>query len=146
MILYPIMYLPKRTAFRCLSRRVRVHGYANTTDLTRRWQVDRKTARTALDQAGVLPSTVHASPRYAWADILRKIEGWPDQAIALMDLSVPLRRTAEIAEALSVSCPTVRNYGSLGRLHEVRLTERTVRYAMPHVCENQSEEKTEGSG
>lgn len=121
-------------------------GYAKTSQLMKRWQVDRQTARAAVCRAGVMPSKIHRSPHFSWFDVLEKIEGWPPKVIARIDTATSLHCTSDLADLLSVSFPTVRNYGKSGRLHEVRLGKRTLRYAFPDDLLDQSEEKTVGYG
>lgn len=106
-------------------------GYATTSELARRWSVDRQTARTAIENSGIVQSDLHLSRRYAWIDILRKIECWPLAAIEDVDITDVLSCAGELADMLCVSSPTIRNYGKSGRLHEVRLASRTLRYAFP---------------
>jgi hypothetical protein len=61
-------------------------GYATISDVSRRWGVDRATARSAIAAAGIPPSADHVSARYFWPDILRTIEGWPAEVIAKIDV------------------------------------------------------------
>ena len=122
------------------------HGYAKTSQLMNRWQVDRQTARAAVCHAGIVPSTIHKSPHFSWFDVLEKVEGWPHKLIARIDTATSLHRTSDLADLLSVSFPTIRNYGKSGRLHEVRLGKRTLRYAFPDDLLDQSEGKSVGYG
>lgn len=118
-------------------------GYATISEISRRWQVDRATARTALQRAGVPPCDLFASPRYSWDEVLRKIEAWPDPTLELIDRDARLETAEALADRLGVTPQTVRNYGRAGRLHRIELTPRAVRYGAPFLAKNESEGKTD---
>jgi hypothetical protein len=118
-------------------------GYATLSDISRRWQVDRATARTALQRAGVPPCDLFASPRYSWDEVLRKIEAWPEPTIDQIDHDTRLETAENLADRLGVTPQTVRNYGRAGRLHRIELTPRAVRYGAPFLAKNESEGKTD---
>ena len=46
--------------------------YVTLSELARRWNVDRATARAAIRRANISPSDRHLSPRFSWDDVLRK--------------------------------------------------------------------------
>lgn len=118
-------------------------GYATISEISRRWQVDRATARTALQRAGVPPCDLFASPRYSWDEVLRKIEAWPKPTLERIDRDVRLETAEALADRLGVTPQTVRNYGRAGRLHRIELTPRAVRYGAPLLAKNESEGKTD---
>lgn len=118
-------------------------GYATISDISRRWQVDRATARTALQRAGVPPCDLFASPRYSWDEVLRKIEAWPEPTLERIDRDARLETAEALADRLGVTPQTVRNYGRAGRLHRIELTPRAVRYGAPFLAKNESEGKTD---
>lgn len=103
--------------------------YVTISELARRWRVDRATARTAVSAAAITASPLHTSPRYLWDDVLGKIENWPDTAHPGVDLAANLLCANELADYLGVTPQTVRNYARQGRLHTVKLTGHTTRYA-----------------
>ncbi|MDZ4312093.1 MAG: hypothetical protein U1A24_16215 [Cypionkella sp.] len=115
--------------------------YATISELARRWQVDRATARIALVKADIAPSIFHTSPHYSFGEILRKIENVPDEMHSGMHLSDRLFCANQLADHLGVTPQTVRNYGRAGRLHIVKITERTVRYMFPPMrkCKSETE-------
>lgn len=113
--------------------------FATVTDAAQRWQVDRTTARTAILVAGIEPSNFHATPRYAWHDLLTSIEGWDDLAVMSIDPTARLYRAEEMADRFNLTPQTIRNYGRSGRLHEIRLSLRTLRYAQKITPIQQSE-------
>ncbi|SFQ77832.1 hypothetical protein SAMN05421764_12028 [Donghicola eburneus] len=116
-------------------------GYATLTALSRRWQVDPSTARSALKCAEVSPSVFHRSPRYPWRDVLSLVEGWPDNSIGKVAVDEPLMSANYLADELNVTAQTIRNYGRSGQLHCVSLSARTLRYAFPIDAIIESEEK-----
>lgn len=118
-------------------------GYATISDISRRWQVDRATARIALQRAGVPPCDLFASPRYSWDEVLRKIEAWPEPTLEQIDRDARLETAEALADRLGVTPQTVRNYGRAGRLHRIELTPRAVRYGAPSLAKNGSEGKTD---
>lgn len=118
-------------------------GYATISEISRRWQVDRATARTALQRAGVPPCDLFASPRYSWDEVLRKIEAWPEPTLEQIDRDARLETAEALADRLGVTPQTVRNYGRAGRLHRIELTPRAVRYGAPFLAKNESEGKTD---
>ncbi len=118
-------------------------GYATISEISRRWQVDRATARTALHRAGVPPCDIFASPRYSWDEVLRKIEAWPEPTLEQIDRDARLETAEALADRLGVTPQTVRNYGRAGRLHRIELTPRAVRYSAPFLAKNESEGKTD---
>jgi len=118
-------------------------GYATISDISRRWQVDRATARAAVQRAGIPPCDLFASPRYSWDEILRKIEAWPEPTLERIDRDVRLETAEALADRLGVTPQTVRNYGRAGRLHRIELTPRAVRYGAPLLAKNESEGKTD---
>jgi len=108
------------------------HGcttFATTTDVARRWQVDRATARAVISAADINASTIHATSRYAWRDIFTRIEGWDDSIVMSIDPTECLYRAEELADLFDLTPQTIRNYGRSGRLHQVRLSARVLRYA-----------------
>ncbi len=119
-------------------------GCEKTSEPMSRWNVDRQTARSAVSRAAIAPQTVHNSPHHLWSDVLKKVEGWPADFIGEIDLSAPLHGTSDLANLLSVSFPTVRNYGKSGLLHEVRLGRKTLRYAFPSNLSAEVSEKVRG--
>ncbi len=110
---------------------------ATIAHAARRWGVDRATARAAIKKAGIQASELYASPRYAWEDVLVKVEGWPAALAHQIDVDTPLRRADELADLLGLTSQTIRNYGRTGRLRAIRISERAIRYCSPHPCENQ---------
>tara|TARA_R110002074_G_scaffold106309_1_gene229430 strand:- start:6683 stop:7057 length:375 start_codon:yes stop_codon:yes gene_type:complete len=118
-------------------------GYATISDISRRWKVDRATARAALQRAGIPPCDLFASPRYSWDEVLRKIEAWPEPTLERIDRDVRLETAEALADRLGVTPQTVRNYGRAGRLHRIELTPRAVRYGAPLLAKNESEGKTD---
>jgi|LLEQ01.1.fsa_nt_gi hypothetical protein len=117
--------------------------YATISEISRRWQVDRATARIALKEANIVPSIFHASPRYRWEDILRKIENVSEEAHLDVNIEERLLCTNELADRLGVTAQTVRNYGRAGRLHTVKITDRTIRYMMAPMRKCESAVKTD---
>jgi hypothetical protein len=113
--------------------------FATVTDAALRWQVDRATARAAIVAAKIEPSNFHATPRYAWHDLLTFVEGWDDLAVMSIDTTARLYRAEEIADRFNLTSQTIRNYGRSGRLHEIRLSIRTLRYAQKITPVQQSE-------
>jgi hypothetical protein len=118
-------------------------AYATVSEIARRWQVDRATARLALQRAGITPFDIFASPRFCWDEVLRKIEAWPAPTLEQVDRSARLETAETLADHLGVTPQTIRNYGRAGRLHRIELTPRAVRYAPTHFAKTQSEEKTD---
>lgn len=118
-------------------------SYTTVSEIARRWQVDRATARSALKRAGILPCDLFASPRYRWDDVLRKIEAWPEPKLEQIDHDARLETAEALANRLGVTSQTVRNYGRTGRLHRIELTPRAVRYGVPFPAKNESEGKTD---
>jgi len=118
-------------------------GYATISEISRRWQVDRATARSALQRGGVPPCDLFASPRYSWDEVLRKIEAWPELTLEQIDRCSPLETAETLADHLGVTPQTIRNYGRSGRLHRIELTPRAVRYGTPFLAKNESEGKTD---
>lgn len=116
--------------------------YTTVSQMARRWQVDRATARIALTDAKIAASVFHTSPRYRVDEILRKIENLPDDLHHKIDIETPLLCAGELADHLGVTPQTVRNYARAGRLHVVRLTGHTIRYMLPTMRKCESEEKT----
>lgn len=117
-------------------------GYVTLSEISRRWRVDRATARTALQRSGVEPCALFASPRYSWHEILRKIEAWPEPTAEQIDRDARLETAEALADHLGVTPQTIRNYGRAGRLHRIELTPRAVRYGAPFLAKNESEGKT----
>ncbi|WP_152610483.1 MULTISPECIES: MerR family transcriptional regulator [unclassified Leisingera] len=117
-------------------------SYATVSQIARRWQVDRATARAALQAASITPSGFHASPRYSWAEVLRKIEKLPTETLTVIDPDDRLQSAGELADRLGVTPQTVRNYGRIGILHSVRISPRTIRYSSFLLRKSESEEKT----
>jgi len=115
--------------------------YTTISKISRRWRVDRATARIALADAEIAASAFHTSPRYHVDEILRKIENLPDDLYQEVDFEAPLLRADELADHLGVTPQTVRNYGQAGRFHVVRLTKHTVRYMLPPMrkCKSEAE-------
>lgn len=120
--------------------------FASLSDVSRRWQTDRSTTHAALAAAGVALSEFHRAPRYRWSDILALAEGWSEAAIKTIDPMTRLFRSEEIADMLNVTPQTVRNYGKSGRLYEVRLGVKTLRYALAPHFQSGSEAKADGFG
>jgi Mn-dependent DtxR family transcriptional regulator len=118
-------------------------GYATISEISRRWKVDRATARAALQRAGVPPCDFFASPRYSWDEVLRKIEAWPEPTLEQIDRNARLETAEALADRLGVTPQTVRNYGRAGRLHRIELIPRAVRYGAPFLAKNESEGKTD---
>jgi hypothetical protein len=118
-------------------------GYATLSEISRRWQVDRATARAAIQRAGVPSCNLFASPRYSWDEVLRKIEAWPEPTLERIDRDVRLETAEALADRLGVTPQTVRNYGRAGRLHRIELTPRAIRYGAPLLAKNESEGKTD---
>jgi hypothetical protein len=98
-------------------------SYATISELARRWQVDRATARAALNAAHISPSEHHASPRFAWSEVLLKIENVPTDALVAIDPDDRLLSAVELADRLGVTPQTIRNYGKAGLLHAVKITD-----------------------
>lgn len=117
--------------------------YVTISEISRRWRVDRATARAALQRAGITPSGIFASPRYNWDDVLRKIEARPVRALEQIDRDTALETAETLADRLGVTPQTIRNYGRAGRLHRIEITPRAVRYGAPFRAKNESEEKTD---
>ena len=117
--------------------------YATISEISRRWRVDRATARTALQRKGVNPCDLFASPRYNWDEVLRKIEAWPASTLGPIDRDEQLATAEDLADRLGVTAQTIRNYGRTGRLHRVEITPRAIRYLPPHVANIDSEEKSD---
>lgn len=109
--------------------------YVTISEISRRWRVDRATARAALQRAGITPSGIFASPRYNWDDVLRKIEARPVRALEQIDRDTALETAETLADRLGVTPQTIRNYGRAGRLHRIEITPRAVRYGAPLPCE-----------
>lgn len=104
-------------------------GFATISNAAQRWQVDRATARAVIVAAGIASSALHAAPRYSWYDLLTRIEGWDDSIVMSIDPTECLYRAEELADLFDLTPQTIRNYGRSGRLHEVRLSARVLRYA-----------------
>lgn len=115
--------------------------YVSIASISRRWQVDPATARTALERAEIPRSEIHAAPRYSSADILREIERWPSTLIGQVDLEARLEKADQLADRLGVTRQTVRNYGREGRLHRIEITPRAIRYCLPIHARNPGEAK-----
>jgi len=105
-------------------------SYATISQISRRWCVDRATARAALQRAEVSPSDIHNSPRYRWIDILQKVESWPERSLEDVDVNTPLETADALADYLGVTPQTIRNYGRAGRVHRIEITPRVVRYSL----------------
>jgi hypothetical protein len=118
-------------------------SYATISEMSRRWQVDRATARTALQRGGVNSCDLFASPRYNWDEILRKIETWPATMLDQVDRDGQLETAEALADRLGVTTQTIRNYGRAGRLHRIEITPRVIRYLPPHIAKTESEEKSD---
>lgn len=118
--------------------------YATISEISRRWQVDRATARAALQRAAIPPSDIFVSPRYSWTEVLRKIEAWPEPTLAQINHDTRLETAEALADHLGVTPQTIRNYGRAGRLHRVEITPRAVRYGAPFLAKNESEGKSDG--
>lgn len=121
-------------------------SHTTLAELARRWKVDPATAKKALQRAGIEACEFYASPRYAWSEVLSQIEGWPEHMISMIDRSEMLRSATELADRMDVTRQTIRNYGRAGRLHEVRLGHKTVRYASACLLKSESEAKTAACG
>lgn len=119
---------------------------ATLSQVARRWKVDRATARSAIARAGIPASDLYMSPRYSWAELLRKIEGWPADVSDQVDIEGYLEKADELADRLGVTSQTIRNYGRSGLLHRVDISSRAIRYRSPFLTKNGSEEKNAGSG
>lgn len=117
--------------------------YVTISELSRRWQVDRATARSAIQSAGVAPCNLFASPRYSWDEVLRKIETWPTQTPDQINRDTRLETAEALADLLGVTPQTIRNYGRDGRFHRIEITPRAVRYGAPFLAKNESEAKTD---
>jgi len=118
-------------------------GYATISEISRRWQVNRATARAAIQRAGIPPCDLFASPRYSWDAVLRKIEAWPASVLGQINLDDQLETAETLADRLGVTPQTIRNYGRAGRLHRIELTPRAVRYGAPFAAKTGSEGKTD---
>jgi hypothetical protein len=118
-------------------------GYATLSEISRRWRVDRATARVALQRAGISPCDLFVSPRYSWEEVLRKIEADPSPALEKIDLTARLETADTLADRLGVTPQTIRNYGRVGRLHRVQITSRAIRYRASANAKNESEAKTD---
>jgi hypothetical protein len=121
---------------------VKVMGHATISAISRRWQVDRATARVALQRAEIYPSEIYASARYNWSEILRKIEAWPSSSVEQIDVAAQLETAEALAERLGVTPQTIRNYGRDGRLHRIEITPRSIRYSLYSARKNESEAKS----
>ena len=117
--------------------------YATISDISRRWRVDRATARIALRRADVHPCEVFASPRYSWDEILRKVEAWPATTLCRINHDDYLATAEDLADRLGVTTQTIRNYGRTGRLHRVEITPRAIRYLPPHIAKTDGEGKSD---
>lgn len=117
--------------------------YATIAAAARRWDVDRATARTAIQSAGIQASAIHASPRYEWADLLHKIEGWPLEITEYIDESAVLSCATDLADRLGVTPQTIRNYGKTGRIKAIRIASRAVRYALNSADKHTGEGKND---
>ena len=118
-------------------------GYTTLSEIARRWQVDRATARAALKHADIRPCSLFASPRYRWDEVLRKIEAWPSQTLDQIDRDGRLETAEALADHLGVTPQTIRNYGRDGRLHRIEITPRSIRYSTSPLSKNKSEAKTD---
>ena len=119
--------------------------YATIAAAARRWDVDRATARMAIQSAGIEASALHASQRYLWSDLLHKIEGWPLEIIEYIDESAVLSCATDLADRLGVTPQTIRNYGKSGRIKAIRIASRAVRYAISSAVEHMGEAKSDYS-
>lgn len=117
-------------------------NYVTISELARRWKVDRGTARAALYAAQITPSEHHASPRFSWVEILRKIENVPAEALSAIDLNDRLHSANELADRLGVAPQTIRNYGKSGLVHVVKITDRAFRYSTAIMRKSEGEAKT----
>lgn len=117
--------------------------YAPLSVISRRWQVDRATARTAIQRAGIPPCEIFGSPRYSWPAILEVVEGWPASVVGQINLDDQLETAETLADRLGVTPQTIRNYGRAGRLHRIEITPRAIRYGLPHLAKTGSEAKTD---
>ena len=115
---------------------------ATLSEAARRWKVDRATARAAILRAGIPASDLYTSPRYSWAELLRKIEGWPADVSDQVDIEDHLEKADELADRLGVTPQTIRNYGRSGLLHRVDISARAIRYRSPFLAKSGSEERT----
>lgn len=118
-------------------------GYTTLSEIARRWQVDRATARAALKRADIPSCDLFASPRYCWDEVLGKIEAWPMQTLDQIDRDARLETAEALADQLGVTPQTIRNYGRAGRLHRIEITPRAIRYGSPFIGKNESEGKTD---
>lgn len=121
-------------------------SYATISEISRRWQVDRATARTALQRGGVDPCDFFASPRYNWDEILRKIETWPATTLDQVDRDGQLETAEALADRFGVTSQTIRNYGRAGRIHRIEITPRAVRYLPQLSAKTDSEGKSDDLG
>lgn len=115
---------------------------ATLSEAARRWKVDRATARAAILRAGIPASDLYTSPRYSWAEILRKIEGWPADVSDQVNIEDHLEKADELADRLGVTPQTIRNYGRSGLFYRVDISARAIRYRSPFLAKNGSEERT----
>lgn len=113
-------------------------NYVTLAELARRWRVDQATARAALLAADIPASSLHAAPRYAWTEVLRKIERIPEELHGSINIGDALQLTAEVAELLDVTPQSIRNYVQAGILQAVRLGPRTIRI-LPDLRKSDSE-------
>lgn len=71
-----------------------------------------------------------------------KIEGWSDEAVDNVDESETLYRASVLADQFEVTPQTIRNYGRNGLFRQIKITPRTVRYAVQVPTKSKSEAKT----
>lgn len=111
-------------------------SYATISDISRRWQVDRATARAALQRAGVPPCDFFASSRYSWNEVFRKIEAWPALSLTQIDRDARLETAEALADHFGVTPQTIRNHGRTGRFHRIEITPRAARYGALFIAKN----------
>lgn len=107
-------------------------GFATAVALAKHWQVNRASVPSIVRRHRVQPSPIHPRPRYAWHDILTIVEGIHEDLLqeaafreTFMD---PLLTTAEVADKLSVSAQTIRNYLRWNALKAIILSPGLIRF------------------
>ena len=115
--------------------------FVSTSDLAKRWKVDRKTARAILKCYDIHPFILHAAQRFLWTEVAQVVERLTIDEARQVSFETPLLTYSEVADVLCVSSQSVRNYCRTGRINCVKMSSHVHRFHKHRLFEWESDHK-----
>lgn len=115
--------------------------FVSISDLAKRWKVDRKTARAILICYDIHPFTLHTAQRFLWTEVAQEVERLTIDEARHVSFETPLLTYSEVADVLSVSCQSVRNYCKARRISCVKMSSHVHRFHRHRLFEWESDHK-----